>query len=282
MYYRKPIWYKCIIELLHQQRTMLRLFKLVWIFFTHVKLTKQYDTQLSRLDSIQHYCTSFSSCQGCKGADLHCEWCHEIGCTHYPSLHCPQKLFLDNVWHKNSEERYCTEIVSSDPIFVPANIRRFIKLNLKIDDLTLYKRHIMCEIHIEQTVLRVKGSMGESTLYCDMTILRIMRNVALGYVRLLWGGAEPFSNMILMVVYRCELMASNCMECQALDKRFNCGWCEETSQCILLEECPRQAGPWIDKKSLCSKYYRDVSYLNKKDMRRIIRYSTWKSHYKNP
>lgn len=254
---------------------MSKFLKLVWIIVTNLKLTEQYDTQFSRLDSIQSYCTSFSSCLDCKRADLQCEWCHEIGCTHYPTLHCPQKVFLDNIWHKNSEKRYCTEIVSSDPIFVPANIKKFIKLNLKIDDLTLYRRQVLCEIHIEQTILQVKSSMSESTLYCDRTILTIKRDIALGYVRVLWGGAEPYSNMILMVVYRCEFMANNCMECQALDKRFNCGWCEEISQCILLEECPRQAGPWIDRKSLCSKYYRDVSYLNQRDMKGIIRYSTY-------
>lgn len=242
---------------------MFNFHKMVWIIFTCIKFTKQYNTQLSHVDSTQSYCTSLSSCWDCKRAGTQCDWCHDIGCTHYPSLHCPQKVFLDNAWHKNSLERYCTEIVSSDPIFVPANLRRFIKLNLRIDDLTLYKRSIICEIHIEQAIVRVKGSIGQSTLYCDMTSLRISRSVALGYVRLLWGGAEPYSNMILMIVYRCEYMASNCLECQSLDKRFNCGWCEETSNCILLEECPRQSGPWIDRKSLCGRY-RDLSYYSSK------------------
>ncbi|KAF9801775.1 hypothetical protein SFRURICE_014929 [Spodoptera frugiperda] len=212
-----------------------------------------FNAQLSQIDSIQGYCTSFSSCWDCKRAGAQCDWCHDVGCTHYPSLHCPQKVFLDNTWHKNSIERYCTEIVSSDPIFVPADVKKYIKLNLRIDDLTIFKRSIMCEIHVEQSIIRVKANVGQTTLYCDMTNLKISRTVSLGYVRLLWGGVEPYSNMILMIVYRCQYMASTCYECQELDKRFNCGWCEETSKCILLEECPRQFAPWIDRKSLCGR-----------------------------
>lgn len=237
-------------------------FKMVWVIFTYIMLTKTHETQSYEKDTVEDYCTSFSSCWDCKKAGIECDWCHEIGCTHYASLHCPQKINLDNAHRKNSQTRFCTEIVSADPVFVPANIGRSIKLNLRIDDLTLYKRNIVCEIHLEQSIVRLKGSLSVSTLFCNMATLRIERSITLGYVRLLWGGAVPHSNTVMMVVYKCELMASDCMKCQALDKRFNCGWCHETSNCILIEQCPRQTGQTVDRKSSCSKFKDNTFYFN--------------------
>lgn len=231
----------------------LNFWRTLWFILTYVKLTTLYKADVSGVDPTQTYCTFFSSCWDCKKAGSKCDWCHEVGCTHYPSRHCPQKVFLDNAYFKNTKRRQCTEIVSRDPIFVPANINRFLTLSLNIADLTLYKRRIMCEIHVDQSSLRLKGSIGDNAVYCDMTTLSLSANqsVAMGYVRLLWGGAEPYSNMILMIVYKCETMAFDCMECLDLDKRFNCGWCEETSQCLLKEQCPGVFGEWTEKKSAC-------------------------------
>ncbi|KAJ8719787.1 hypothetical protein PYW08_011962 [Mythimna loreyi] len=241
---------------------MVNYIKIVWIIIVNIKLTKTNfnTTQIYPIDTIQSYCTSFSSCWDCKRSGNECDWCHDVGCTHYPSLHCPQKVSLDKAYHKNSPSRYCTEIVSGNPIFVPANIMRFIKLNLKIDDLTIYKRNVICELHLEQSIVTLKGSFGDRTVFCDMTTLRIERSITMGYIRLMWGGAEPHSNMVLMVVYKCESMANYCTDCQALDKRFNCGWCEETSSCILMEQCPRQSGQWIDRKTNCIKDNKEIKY----------------------
>ena len=230
---------------------MLSIRRIVWFIFTYIKVTKPQNTAISTIDSIQVYCTSFTSCWDCKRAGTRCDWCHEVGCTHYPSRHCPQKVFLDNAFHKNSPKRQCTEIVSPDPVFFPANVRGFVELNMKVDDLTLYDRDVMCEIHIENSVLRLKAIVGDNTVQCDLTTLKISQAVVLGYIRLLWGGAEPYSNMILMVVYKCETMANDCMECQDLDKRFKCGWCDETLKCSLKEQCPGVLGIWAQRKSVC-------------------------------
>lgn len=236
-----------------------------------IELTNQYKTDISSLDPVENYCSSFSSCRDCKSASLQCDWCHEVGCTHYSSLHCPQKIFLDKTYFKENKERFCNEIISDNPIFIPANLRRFIKMNLKIDDLTIYKRSIMCEIHVEETIIRVKATISNGALYCDMTILRINQSVSLGYIRLLWGGVDPYSNLILIIVYRCEYMASDCVDCQVLDKGFNCGWCQEKSVCSLLEECPRQYGQWINKKSLCGKYNIQVPHQKTGNFRTQLR-----------
>lgn len=228
--------------------------------FISIKFTEQYKGEVSNEDAVESYCNSFDTCKECKRASPQCDWCHEVGCTSFPNFHCPQKVYLDRKYKTPITERFCTEIVSTDPIFVPANIRKFISMHLAIDDLTIYKRNVICEIHIEETILRVKATLSESTLYCDMTLFRVSRSVSLGYIRLLWGGAEPYSNLILLIVYRCEYMASSCADCQVLTNNFNCGWCEETASCSSHEECPREHGPWINKKSLCNRYKEDLPY----------------------
>lgn len=197
------------------------------------------------------YCRSFKSCHDCKKTTFQCEWCNDIGCTSFPRLHCPRKVFLDDVWKKNRDERFCTEIVSKQPIFVPANVRRFIKLDLRVDDLTLYERNVICELQIEQQIIQVPATFDDKTAYCDTAILKSNRNIVLGYLRLNWGGLEPYSNTILVIVYSCQNLAQTCKDCLRLDKEYSCGWCKESASCTLLEKCARQYEPWLNKSSTC-------------------------------
>ncbi|XP_059062806.1 plexin A3-like [Achroia grisella] len=208
------------------------------------------DSRISGKSNIENICSSIKTCHSCKKA-YQCEWCHDTGCTSFPRLYCPKRLFLENLWRRKSNERYCTEIVNSHPIFVPANVRRFINLELKIDDLTLYQRNIICEIRIDYKIIQVTATFDENTVYCDVMILKTSRNVSLGSLKLIWGGAEPHSNVILLIVYNCQTLALNCEQCLRLNKDFQCGWCEEKSSCSLIEECPRQYGLWMNKSVPC-------------------------------
>jgi hypothetical protein len=212
-------------------------------------------------NSLQTYCSSFKSCNECKRSTFQCEWCNQVGCTAYPRLHCPKRVLLDEIWKKNTAERYCTEIVNKQPIFVPANLRRFIKLELKIDDLTLYESSIMCEMQIGHRVTQVTATLEGGAAYCDTAILKTNRNMVLGYIRLVWGGVEPFSNSILVLVYNCHTLAKNCIDCLALNKEYDCGWCKENNSCGPIEECPRQFGLWMNKSFSCINY-QSFNYQN--------------------
>lgn len=212
---------------------------------------QQISKKISERQSLLSYCRSFKSCHDCKKTTFHCEWCGEFGCTSFPRLHCPKKVFLDDLWKKNKDERFCTEIVNKQPTFVPANVRRFIKLNLKVDDLTLYERNVICEIQIEQKIIQVPASFDDKTAYCETAILKTNRNLVLGNLRLNWGGVEPYSNTMLLLVYSCHNLAQNCKDCLSLSKEYGCGWCKESSSCSLLEECPRQYDPWLNSSYTC-------------------------------
>lgn len=235
--------------------SQLTLIEIIGLVFLQSIASQELKGQIiAERQSLLTYCRSFKSCHDCKKTTFQCEWCSDVGCTSFPRLHCPKKVFLDDLWKKNRDERYCTEIVTKQPIFVPANMRRFIKLDLIVDDLTLYEKNVICEIQIEQKIIQVPASFDEKTAYCDTAILKTNRNIVLGYLKLNWGGIEPYSNTILIIVYSCQNLAQNCKDCLGLNPEYNCGWCKESASCNLVEECPRQYEPWLNKSFTCGHF----------------------------
>lgn len=227
-----------------------KLFFLV-VFSVFVNLAELYPSRnlLPNYLFTRDNCTLHSSCGVCK-KNNQCDWCHEYGCTSFPYLTCPKKNF-----HKDSKsnyERYCTTIVSHEPIFVPANVRHFISVDLKIDDIVLYNKEIICEIKINFYTIHVPASLVGSAAYCEMMIIKTRRPVSLGHLQLYWGGAEPVSNYVALVVYSCEHLSSNCNECLFLSKEYKCGWCKETGRCTLVSQCPRQYGLWLNGSRSCN------------------------------
>lgn len=245
----------------HQSKLLRHLLTIFVVIIIADSMEQKFnDLNVERL-TIHSYCRSFKSCHDCKRAAFQCEWCHDIGCTNHARLYCPKKVFLDNLWKKDGMNRYCTELVTRGPVFLPANVRRFMKIELKVDDMTLYERNIVCEIHLERKIIQVAGSLDKNIVYCDTMVLKISRNVAIGYLRLIWGGAEPYSDMILLIVYNCHTLAASCVDCQGLNKEFQCGWCKDTLNCSLMEQCPRQYGPWITRNNTCGRHDNSLSKL---------------------
>lgn len=215
--------------------------------------SEQLQQQSLAKHSKHSYCRSLTNCQDCVRSLYKCEWCHSIGCTTHARVLCPKKMLLENRWQKDRNSRLCTEVITKSPLFVPENVKRFIKVDLRIGDFTLREHSIMCELHLEGQVYRINGALDKSAVYCDSPILSIKSNVAVGYLRLLWGGAETSSNVILVIVYSCKRLANSCRDCRNLNTELNCGWCDDSMSCSLKEECPRKVYPWITRKSTCER-----------------------------
>lgn len=203
------------------------------------------------------HCRSLTNCQDCVKSVYKCEWCHNIGCTNHARIHCPKKMFLENRWQKDSHARLCTEVITKSPLFLPENVKRYIKVELRIGDLTLREQSIICELHLEGQVYRVSGALKNSEVYCNSPILSIKSNVAVGYLKLIWGGVETSSNVILVIVYSCKRLANSCRDCRNLNTELNCGWCNDSMSCSLKEECPRRLFPWITRNWTCE---REISF----------------------
>lgn len=198
-------------------------------------------------------CRSLKSCYACKHSQYECHWCHDYGCTSMPRLFCPKKVYLDIILNRRKLS-HCSEIQSETSLVIPAQVSKIIQLNLQVDDLTLYDRPLSCEFNVEGRVTEVPALVKNKTVYCDPVVLNTKRNISNAYVRLVWGGAHPFSNKVLLIVYRCNALAGSCGECRAMPK-FDCGWCIDTNQCSASEQCPRQAGPWINRRRTCTNAY---------------------------
>lgn len=197
------------------------------------------------------YCLTLTNCQDCVRSMHQCEWCHNIGCTNNARVHCAKKTLLENRWQKDPNGQLCSEVITKSPLFVPENVKRFIKVDLRIGDITLHEQSIVCELHLEGQVYRFSGALDRSAVYCDSPILSIKSNVAVGYLKLVWGGVETSSNVILVIVYSCKRLANICRDCRNLNTELNCGWCKDSMSCSLMEECPRKVAPWVTRNLTC-------------------------------
>lgn len=196
-------------------------------------------------------CRPLTNCQDCVRSAYKCEWCHNTGCTKHAQINCPKKVFRDNRWQNEPNGRFCSEVITKSPLFVPENVKRYIKVDLRIGDVALYQQYITCELHLEGQVYRLAGTLDRGAMYCASPVLSIKSNVAVGYLKLVWGGAEQSSNVILVIVYSCRRLANTCKDCRNLNTELNCGWCKDTLSCSLMEECPRRVAFWITRNLTC-------------------------------
>lgn len=199
---------------------------------------------------LEKYCNSFKTCKECKSAEYPCDWCHKVGCTGSAHHYCP-KVFLQSIQAK-SDAKLCPRIDAGEAVFTPANIRTIMKVNITTNDWDVANHRIVCTVDIDYKTIQGAGTVHGRTLYCDMAEIKMKRDVMVGKLRVTWGGADPISNSVLVVVYRCEGLAGNCADCRKVHEQFDCGWCEESTSCTLLQHCPRQFGKWSPKNSRCN------------------------------
>lgn len=237
--------------------------QLVMMIMLIITPSKQEYQQGLKRQTMNSYCLSITNCRDCVKSVYRCEWCHNIGCTNNAEIHCPKKEFLENSWQTQHNGRFCTEVVTKSPLFVPANAKRFIKVKLRIGDLAIYEHSIICELHLEGRVYRSTGTLNGSAVYCDSMILSIKGNVAVAYLKLVWGGAEASSNVVLVIVYSCNRLASTCKDCQNLSTELKCGWCKYSMSCSLMEECPRMLAPWVTRNLTCREDINVPRYVGK-------------------
>lgn len=198
---------------------------------------------------LEKHCNSLKTCRDCKSAKFPCEWCHNFGCTASPHHYCP-KVVLESMQAKQVHPT-CPKIDAGSTVFIAANIRNIIKVNLTTNDWDVEKNRLICSLDVNYKTVQGVGTVHGRTIYCDMAEIKMKRDVMVGKLKVIWGGADPYSNSVLVVVYRCEGLANNCGDCKKVHDEFECGWCEESSSCTVIQNCPRQIGKWSPKTSNC-------------------------------
>lgn len=212
------------------------------------------------------YCRSFQNCYECvKSMWFPCGWCHNYGCTENPEKLCP---FAETTAEKSNitgEIKACPHVQHEGPILIPSGIRINIKVKLYIPDPVMYDKEIMCQIKIKDRLTHLKGLILNDVVYCYPITLQIeairFGDTDIGSLKLIWGGAQPYSNEIPLIVYNCETLAVDCESCRLIPSAYACGWCDQSSKCVISDKCSNDMMKWTLNRLTCEHYGKKLLYV---------------------
>lgn len=204
------------------------------------------------------YCRSFDNCYECvKSLWFPCGWCHNYGCTESPEYLCPYAETKADISNITGELKACPHIEYDAPIAVPSGESKKIKLQLYVPDPALYNKEIICQIKFLERTIHLKGLIVNDVVHCYPVVLtsyaKMYGETDRGTLSLIWGGAQPYSNEVPLIVYKCEVLASNCELCRRIPAAYECGWCDSIAKCVSKEKCLSKSN-WIRNRMTCENY----------------------------
>lgn len=205
------------------------------------------------------YCQTFKSCHDCVNSVTYkCGWCHNFGCTDSPVHLCPSpnRNFYGNL--------SCPKIAydHSKSILVPSGIRTNLKVKLINLDPVLYDKEIVCQVKVKERVSHLKGVILGEYVYCYPIVLNIKQEQEEeGTFQLIWGGVNPLSNILPILIYKCELLGHDCESCLKIRREYGCGWCEKSGMCVIADKCSDDYMRWTLNRMMCGEYHRNLFYI---------------------
>ncbi|KAJ8719786.1 hypothetical protein PYW08_011961 [Mythimna loreyi] len=210
------------------------------------------------------YCRSFENCFECvKSLWFPCGWCHNYGCTESPEALCPYAETKADKSNLTGEVKGCPHIEHDGPVAVQSGELTTIKVQLYVPDPALYNKEIICQIKVGQRTTHLKGLLVNDFVHCFPVVLnsyaKLYGETDRGTLTLLWGGAQPFSNKVPLIVYDCEVLAPNCELCRRIPANYGCGWCDSIAKCVNKEKCQSKSN-WTRNRMTCENYGRALTY----------------------
>lgn len=224
------------------------------------------DDQSPRMRDPSSYCRSFRTCYECvKSMWFPCGWCHNYGCTDNPEKLCPYAETVAEKSNLTGEVKACPHIYHDGPITVPAGVRIDLKVKLFAPDPIIYDKEIICQIKVQGKLSHLKGLLLNNVVYCYPVVLNSdateYGDSDDGTLRLVWGGAQPYSNELPLEVYKCEILGMDCESCKLIPSVYACGWCDHTSKCVIAEKCTEDMMKWALNKLTCEHYGKKLLYI---------------------
>ena len=209
------------------------------------------------------YCRTFDTCYECvKSVWFPCGWCHDFGCTDNPEHHCPFAETEAKRFNITGELKACPYIGHQGSILVPEGLLTKIKVQLYGPDPAILEKEITCQIIVGNRLTNIVGTIQNGYVHCSPIVLQsyanLYRDKNRGALSLVWGGAQPYSNRIPLIVYNCEVAAINCEECTKIPAEYGCGWCAPTAKCVMQGKCALSLFHWIRDSSTCKVYGKEV------------------------
>ncbi|KRY75288.1 Plexin-B, partial [Trichinella pseudospiralis] len=220
-------------------------------------------------------CSFHKLCTACVQSRWHCDWCLEDSLCVRDSGTCSNQVRIshnDQLWlvpsqlHDNNDDtaentallsNTCPHVNVETPfeVLLPENYPTAVsvpvvnvdKLSLGNDDM------VVCVTEVEGRAVRVRGSLSENgkTLLCEEYAYSYDARLPSVAAELhLQTGKGTKIDKLKAVLYKCELMASDCSRCLDLDRRFECAWCD--GGCRLRKSCSGQtAVPYPQSLAVC-------------------------------
>lgn len=230
---------------------------------TFLKSITHLSKEATRLKDAKRYCRSFLTCDECINSMwFPCTWCHNTGCTHTAEKYCTINTNKADKYNFTSNITGCPYIHNNGPVLVPAGVNINLKVKAFIPDPVIYKKRIICLVQIKKRFTHLIGMLVGDTVYCYSKILKPDINLKFtdaetGTLRLIWGGAEPYSNEIPLVVYKCGDLALDCDTCRLIPTEYGCGWCDKIQSCVVGQHCAHDLISWTLNRLTCDSYVKN-------------------------
>ncbi|XP_035438070.1 plexin A3-like [Spodoptera frugiperda] len=217
------------------------------------------DDQTPQMKDPSSYCHTFNTCHECvKSMWFPCGWCHNYGCTESPQTLCPRAETKAEKSNITGEIRACPRAEHDGPLLIPGGVRVNMKIKIYVPDPAIYEQEIICQIKLRNRLTHLKGLILNDIVYCYPIALEPhavqFGDTDKGTLTLLWGGTQPYSNSIEIIVYNCELLASDCESCRIIPSVYGCGWCDQTAKCVIGDKCPKDMMKWTLNRLTCEHY----------------------------
>lgn len=207
-------------------------------------------------------CNTYSSCTQCVSSSFPCDWCVDgHRCTHDTAENCRNDILVTGVSRMGPSYRsgpgFCPTLNATDSqeILVSSGITKGIRVKVHIIGQFIVQTRFVCQFNIEGRVTSVNARLLADTIYCNETEFSYTSrapNITVPFA-VIWGGSKPLDNPhnIHLVIYRCRDMADNCGMCLALAPKYDCGWCQSSDRCEVMDQCDRGIGTWLNSTQTC-------------------------------
>lgn len=226
----------------------------------------RYDDDSTRIKDPSEYCRSFHNCFECvKSMWFPCGWCHETGCTENTEKKCPLSIKDAKRFNTTEKKNACPRLLHDGPLLVPAGVHKNVEVKIYVPDPILYETEIVCLVKLKQRITHLKGLIVGDQVYCFDIMLRVDRlefgDTETGTLKVIWGGAQPYSNEIPLIVYTCETLAVDCDSCRAIPASYGCGWCDIAKICTIADKCGSELIKWTLNRLTCEPYGKRLFYI---------------------
>ncbi|KAL1461083.1 hypothetical protein WDU94_013014 [Cyamophila willieti] len=144
----------------------------------------------------------------------------------------------------------------SREILVPSNTIKQISVKLRnIFQQCIVETRFICQFNIEGHKLRVKARLLGEMIHCDPMHFQYTSRLSSinTSLTIIWGRSRIMDNPdnVLVNIYSCQDLASNCDLCLNLNHKYKCGWCQSNHRCEIFEHCDG-LGMWFSINQTCA------------------------------